>query len=86
MWPECGADYGLSVEVGYRRAWQNVGAVAFPAKTHNRKKARRILFLAPVLRGGKVDKNSGQSLYTLSSGALPPSAMARPRSPSLFTR
>src|SRR5713101_1443284 len=34
---------------------------------HNREKPRRTLFFAPVLRGGKVDKNGGQSLYILSS-------------------
>jgi hypothetical protein len=57
----------ISVEVGYRRASPNAGAVAFPAQTHTREKPRRTLFFTPVLRGGKVDKNSGQSLYTFSS-------------------
>jgi hypothetical protein len=57
----------ISVEVGHRRAPQNAAAAEFPAQPHNCEKARRTTAFCACLRSGKVDKNGGQSLYTLSS-------------------
>jgi hypothetical protein len=51
----------ISVEVGYRRASQNAGAVAFPASTHNREKPRRTLFFAPVYAAERLTKTAAKA-------------------------
>jgi len=51
-----------------------------------RQKQRRMTTFWPSLRSEMVDKNGGQRLYTLSSARRRLGAMARLRSPSLFTR